>query len=107
LFSKIFQLFMEKSPVPVMVHILLERTLCPDKLNSIFERTAVEQYTRTLLFSTIFELMNLVIFKTFPSVNAAYQERGNENGVSITSIYNKINGININLLSAHFTLYNS
>ncbi len=91
MFSKIFQRFMDKSPVPVMVQVLLERTLSPDKLNSIFERTATEQYTRTLLFSTLFELLNLVIFKTFPSVNAAYKEEGEQVGVSITSFYNKLN----------------
>ena len=51
--SKIFQRFMDKSPVPVMVQVLLERVLSPDKLNSLFERTSVEQYTRTLLFSTL------------------------------------------------------
>jgi len=93
MFSKIFQRFMDKSPVPVMVQVLLERGLCPEKINSHFERTAAEQYTRTLLFSTVFELMNLVIFKTFPSVNAAYKEEGEQIGVSITSLYNKLNGI--------------
>lgn len=91
--SKIFQRFMDKSPVPVMVQVLLERVLSPEKLNSIFERSAVEQYTRTLLFSTVFELTNLVIFKTFPSVNAAYKQEGEQMGVSITSLYNKLNGI--------------
>ena len=74
MFSGILQRFMEKSPVPVIVQVLLERVLSPEKLNAWFERTAVEQYTRELLFSTVFELMNLVVFKTFPSVNAAYQE---------------------------------
>lgn len=100
MFSKIFQRFMDKSPVPVMVQVLLERVLCPDKLNSIFARTAIEQYTRTLLFSSIFELMNLVIFKTFPSVNAAYQEEGKQTGVSITSVYNKLNGISVDTSAA-------
>ena len=42
-FSKIFQRFMEKSPVPVMVQVLLERVLNADKLNALFERVAVEQ----------------------------------------------------------------
>jgi len=95
MFSKIFQRFMDKSPVPVMVQVLLTRVLCPKKLNSIFERSAVEQYTRTLLFSTVFELMSLVIFKTFASVNAAYKEQGEHISVSITSLYNKLNGISI------------
>ena len=93
MFSKVLQRFMEKSPVPVIVQVLLERVLSPEKLNAWFERTAVEQYTRELLFSTVFELMNLVVFKTFPSVNAAYQENGEQIGVSIASVYNKLNGI--------------
>jgi len=89
----IVQRFMEKSPVPVMVQVLLDRVLSPEKLNAWFERTAVEQYTRELLFSSVFELMNLVVFKTFPSVNAAYRETGEQIGVSIASVYNKLNGI--------------
>jgi len=91
---------MDKSPVPVMVQVLLERVLCPEKLDSIFERTAIKQYTRTLLFSTVFELMNQVIFKTFPYVNAAYQEEKEKVGVSITSLYNKLNGISIETSAA-------
>ena len=93
MFSEILQRFMEKSPVPVMVQVLLERSLSADKLNMIFERATDEQYTRTLLFSSVFELMNLVVFRTFPSVNAAYKEKGEQIGVSITSVYNKLNGL--------------
>lgn len=96
MFSKIFQRFMDKSPVPVMVHVLLERTLRPEKLNEIFNRTAENQYTKKLLFSTVFELMNLVVFKTSPSINAAYTEENENISVSITSIYNKLNGISMN-----------
>lgn len=82
-FSQILQRFMQRSPVPVMVQALLERVLSPQKLNAWFEGTAVEQYTRDLLFSTVFELMSLVVFKTFPSVHAAYQENAEQVGVSI------------------------
>ena len=88
MFSRILQRFMDKSPVPVMVQVLLERVLSPAKLDAWFERTAVEQYTRELLFSTVFELMNQVVVKTFPSVHAAYQESGEQIGVSIASVYN-------------------
>lgn len=89
---RIFQRFMEKSPVPVMVQVLLERVLNADKLNVLFERVTIEQYTRSLLFSTVFEMMTLVVFKMFPSVNAAYREQAEQIGVSITSVYNKLNG---------------
>ncbi len=91
--SKIFQRFIEERPVPVMANILLERVFRPDKLNAFFDRTAEVQYTRELLFSTVFDLMNLVVFKTFPTVNAAYKDVKEDVGVSITSVYNKINGI--------------
>jgi len=84
MFSKVFQRFMDKSPVPVMVHVLLERVLRPERLNEIFERTAENQYTKALLFSTVFELMNLVVFKTFPSINAAYREENENISVSVT-----------------------
>jgi hypothetical protein len=92
-FGEILQRFMEKSPMPVIVQVRLERVLSPEKLNAWFERTAVQKYTRELLFSTAFELMNLVVFKTFPSVNAAYQESRGQIGVSIASVYNKLNGL--------------
>jgi len=78
-----------------MVQVLLERVLRPEKLDAIFNRSTVNQYTRTLLFSTVFELMNLVIFKTYPCVNAAYKEEKEKIGVSITALYDKLNGINI------------
>jgi hypothetical protein len=45
------------------------------------------------LFSTIFNLMSAVVFKTHPSINAAYKEQGESIGVSITSVYNKLNGL--------------
>ena len=86
MFSGILQRFMERGPVPVIVQVLLERVLSPEKLNAWFERTAVEQDTRELLFSTGFELMNPVVFKTFPSVNAAYQENNEQIRVSIASV---------------------
>lgn len=95
MFSTILQRFMDRSPVPVIVQILLENVLSPKKLNAIFEHAVNKQYTRELLFSTVFDFMNLVVFKTFPSVNAAYKEESEKIGVSITSLYNKLNGISI------------
>jgi hypothetical protein len=93
MFSKIFQRFIEQRPIPVMVQALLERTLSPSHLDAWFARRAGSQYTRELLFSTVFGLMNVVVFKTFPSVNAAYKDESGSIGVSITSVYNKLNGM--------------
>ncbi len=71
--DSVFQPFIEKSPISVMARGLLERALNPTKLNEWFKRTAFSQYTRKLLFSSVFQMMNGVVFTTKPSVHAAYQ----------------------------------
>ena len=91
--SAILKRFMERSPIPVMVRALLERILNAERLNACFARVTQKQYTRELLFSSIFELMSLVVLKAFPSVNAAYLAQQARIGVSITSVYNKLNGL--------------
>ena len=91
--SAILQRFMEASPIPVMARALLERVLNLEQLDACFERVSQKQYTRELLFSSVFDLMSLVVFKAFPSVNAAYQAHHAHLGVSIASVYNKLNGL--------------
>ena len=78
----------------------MERVLSPEKLDQWFEQNADKQYTRDLLFSTLFELMSLVVFKVFPSIHSAYQEKAGSISVSIASIYNKLNGFESSIVSA-------
>lgn len=98
--SIILERFMQRSPIPVMVRALLERVLNMDKLNECFKRATKKQYTRELLFSSVFELMSLVVLKSFPSINAAYQTKQASIGVSITSVYNKLNGLETEVAAA-------
>lgn len=91
--SAILKRFMERSPIPVMVRALMERVLNAERLNACFARATQKQYTRELLFSSMFELMSLVVLKAFPSVNAAYLAQQAHIGVSIASVYNKLNGL--------------
>jgi hypothetical protein len=93
LLGRAFERFVEKAPVAVMVRGVLERVLNPDALNALYERATVTQYTRDLLFSSVVGLMNLVVCRIHPSINAAYQDHKEEIGTSITSVYNKLNGI--------------
>ena len=83
-------------PVSVMVRGLLEKVLCSQTLDELFESSAKTQYTRELSFSTVVDLMSLVVCGIRPSV-AAYQASAEEIGVSVTSVYNKINGIEPNI----------
>jgi hypothetical protein len=98
--SAILKRFMERSPIPVMVRALLERVLNAEQLDACFARVTQKQYTRDLLFSSVFELMSLVVLKAFPSVNSAYQAQKANISVSITSVYNKLNGLEIDVPAA-------
>ncbi len=93
LLDQVFERFIQESPVSVMVRGLLEKALCPKKLDQLFKQSAKAQYTRELLFSTVVNLMSLVVCGIYPSVHAAHQAKTKEVGVSVTSIYNKLNGI--------------
>jgi IS4 transposase len=91
--GKVFQRFVEKSPVSVMVGGILERVLNPGRLDELFDCVAERQYTRELLFSTVFDLLSQVVCGMRPSLHAAYQASVAEISVSITSVYNKLNGV--------------
>ncbi|MDZ8066259.1 MAG: transposase [Nostoc sp. DedQUE08] len=93
LLGQVFERFVTESPVSVMVRGLLEKALCPQIIDELFERSAKTQYTRELLFSTVVNLMSLVVCGVHPSVHAAHQASVEKIGVSVTSVYNKINGI--------------
>ena len=64
-----------------------------EALDAWFEAKCTDQYTRQLLFSTLFGLMTQVVLRESPSVHAAYRARVGEIGVSVTSVYNKLNGL--------------
>jgi hypothetical protein len=91
--GEVFERFVEKSPISVMVRAALERVLGADRLDQWFERTAKNQYTRELFFSTVYDLMSQVVFRVQPSVRAAYLAQEADVGTSIVSVYNKLNGL--------------
>jgi len=95
--NPVFNQFVKKSPISVMARGMMERVLDPQQLDSWFETTADQQYTRELLFSTVFDMMSQVVRGSHPSVHAAYQANKENIGVSGTSVYNKLNGIEPNI----------
>jgi hypothetical protein len=90
--GKVFARFVEKSPISVMVRGTLERVLGADQLDAWFARTAQKQYTRTVLFSTVYDVLSQVVFRIKPSVRAAYRDQ-EKVGASLISLYNKLNGV--------------
>ena len=91
--GKIFQRFVDNSPISVMARGFLERAFNSNKVDELFERVAKRQYTRDLLFSVVFDLMSRVVCGSYRSVHAAYQASDQEIAVSVTSVYNKLNGV--------------
>jgi Transposase DDE domain len=92
LFGPILDRFAKRTPVSVMVRGTLEYALAPDVLDALFRTTAEQQYEKQLLFSSVVDLMGLVVARVQPSVNAAYQAVSDTLPVTLASIYNKING---------------
>jgi len=93
--AKIFNAFVEASPVSVMARGLAERLLDANKLDAWFESVDSSQYTRELSFSAVFSLMSQVVCGSQKSVNAAYQLAREEVPTSIVSVYNKLKGIEV------------
>jgi IS4 transposase len=89
----VYERFAEKTPVSVMVRATIENVLAADWLDGIFKENAQQQYAGDLLFSTVADIMGLVVCQIHPSVNAAYLERKEEIGVTVKSVYDKLKGI--------------
>lgn len=94
--SPVFEKFVEKSPVSVMARAMMEHVLNPSQLDQWFEKTAEVQYTKELLFSSVFDIMTQVVSGSRRTVHAAHQASKEEIGVSVASVYNKLNGIEVN-----------
>lgn len=90
LLGTIFERFIAQAPVCVSVRVILEAALNPTALDALFDQTAQRQYHRELLFSTCVDLMSLVVSRTHPSINAAYQASPADVGVSLKSVYSKL-----------------
>ena len=71
----IFDAFVQHSPISVMMRGLMERVLQPEKIDEIFARHGKLQYQRELMFSSLVNMMSLVVCGIHRSVNAAYQAK--------------------------------
>jgi len=91
--GKVFTPFIERSPISIMARGTLEHALRPEDIDAVFSTNAESQYTRTLLFSTVVDLMSLVVHRIRPSLHAAYQANREHIEVSVQSLYNKVDGI--------------
>ncbi len=91
--DEILNRFIVATPVAVMAQASVRRVFSDTALNDIFERHAQVQYHRELTFATVTGLMLQVATKKQPSLYAAYRNAAEPLSVSVTSLYNKVNGL--------------
>jgi IS4 transposase len=93
LLDPLFEPFVAASPLSVMARSLIEHTLAPTDLDQMFEARAKKQYTRQVTFSSLVELMSLVVCGKQPSLHSAYQADAGAVAASLTAVYNKLHRI--------------
>ena len=85
-----FERFVKAHPVAVMARALMERALEPEALDALFRTHAKRQYEKELLFSTLVDVMAVVVCGKHPSVRQAYAAMHEQIPVSLTALYAKI-----------------
>jgi hypothetical protein len=88
--ARLFERFGQESPITVMVRATLENAFSAPALDRLFMCTAEQQYTRTLLFSTVVELMTTVVLQQEKSLHAAFQQRREQGAVGSSSLYEEL-----------------
>ena len=88
--SDVFERFTQGDPIPVMAQAVIEQALSPRAIDQLFEDVAERQYTRELPFSSVVELMSLVVCGIRPSINAAYTKNAVPLDASLQALYRKI-----------------
>lgn len=91
----IFDRFVESSPACVMYRAVMENVFAPASLNAVFRKAAVKQYERELLFSTLVDLVGMVVCRIEPSVHAAYVRKRDQVQVSIRALYDKLSHVEV------------
>lgn len=101
--STMFERFILKTPVSVLARAAMEHALAPEALDALFVERADKGYERELLFSSVVDLMSVVVSKVEPSVHAAFQAVAGTLPVSVTSVYNKLSSLEPGVTSALVT----
>jgi len=92
-FGEVIGRFVEQSAVSVMFRGTLENVVTSELLDEVFVTTAKRQRPGELLFSSVVDLLALVATGARKSVNDAYKAKKEQFTVSITAVYDKLNGV--------------
>lgn len=91
--GEVIDRFVEQSAVSVMFRGTLENAVTAELLDEVFATTAKRQRCGELLFSSVVDLLALVATGSRKSVNHAYKAKKEQFTVSVTAVYDKLNGV--------------
>ncbi len=94
-FDALFERFVSSAPVCVMYRSLMEKIFRAEGLDKLFHRSAVKQYERELLFSTMVDIIGLVVTRSAKSVHAANIDQRARIPVSIKALYDKLSHVEV------------
>src|SRR3954463_476930 len=90
--NEVFERFAQDAPLSVMAQGVMANAMNPQVLDQLFEQVARKQFTNKLLFSTVVDLMSVVVCRSRPSLHAAFQARAETVGATIDAVYDKLDG---------------
>lgn len=91
----LFQSFATQRPFATVTQMVLRRLLAPEYLDQLFHEHAQQQYQHCLFFSDLTGLVSGVVLGKHRSVNAGYKALRDRLGVSVTAVYDKLQGIEL------------
>lgn len=100
----LFARFVERAPLPVMIHGVLSYVFEAHVLDTLFACCAQRQHTGRLLYSTVLELMTAVVTRVEPSLRAAIRSREQELPVLPKAVYEKVAGLEPEVIAATLAL---
>ena len=92
-FGHVLERFVRETPVTVMFRAAMEIAFSVEGIDAVFADMATQQREGELVFSTVVDLLSLTVCGVRKSVNAAYVSARERVGVSVKSVYNKLNGV--------------
>ena len=98
--GRVFDAFVQETPISVMLRGLMESVFNPERIDAIFDHHAQVQYTRELLFSDVVNVLSLVVCGIHPSVNAAYKAKAEDLNIERSAFYRKLNGVETDVSAA-------
>jgi hypothetical protein len=100
LFKAVYDRFADRSTVTLMARIIHERAFSAKAIDALFERESERQYTREILFSSLVEVMMLVVLGEHPSVFSAWKKNKHVITTSVQALYDKLRNVEPKVASA-------